>query len=387
MPLSMGAYGWIWIPAMVIAATIMAELACRVVLRRGGYFVWKPGTRLNLRIDQEALPQLPEKVRFWINDAGERSLEEAPGDNQDTYRVLVCGGSAVECYFLDDEASWAGQLQRRLRDPEALARLGKPAAYVGNIGRSGTGPSEAVAKLLHKIEPRYPRLDVIGVMIGAADIVNWMRHGCPNPMQPELTTNEIFLQHPERRFRWSLKRTALFECLRRLKGRREEIARDRVGKKLIEVRAMRANAEVLKEDTPDPAPMIERYAQWLRQAIRQGLKMADRVIIIQQPWLDTDWTEEQRAQLWNFAEGSPYSETVTTYYSLDAAGRRMARLAEEGARVAAEEGAETLDLMPALEPDLESFYDFIHLTARGSSVLADSLANRILAVTAARSAV
>lgn len=378
MPGEMDMSGWVWIPMALAAALLAAEVICRVTLHRTGYYVWKPGTRMRLKIDREALPRLSADARFWINSAGERNLAPPPTDGADTFRVLLCGGSAVECYFLDDQVSWAGQLQRRLRRPETLSRLGRGDAYVGNIGRSGTGPSEAVAKLLDKIAPRYPRLDVIGIMIGAADIVNWMRHGCPVPLQPELTTDEIFGQHPEERFGWHPTRTALYEMLRRWKNTRKEVVRDRVGKKLIEVRAMRANAQVVKDATPDPTPMVDRYVSWLRQAIRRGLQIADRVIVIQQPWFGKDWSDKERAELWNFCEGHPYSEQITTYYSLDVAADLMARLATESGRVAVEEGAETLDLMPVLEPSLDVFYDFIHLTTRGSSELADALCELIV---------
>jgi len=361
-----------------MVAIIVAELMVRVRLGRGGYFVWKPHTKLNLGIDREALPRLPDTARFHINSAGERHIGPPPArGDRDTFRVLVTGGSAVESYFLDQDTSWAGQLEQRLNAPETLAALGRRAAYVGNVGRSGTGPSEAVAKLLAKIAPRYERLDVIGIMIGAADIVNWMRHGCPVPLQPELTTDDIFLQHPEERFGWAPRSTALFEVLRRGKQAREVVERQRVGKKLIEVRAMRANAEVVKPTTPDPAPMVERYVTWLRKAVKQGLKMADRVIVIQQPWFGKDWTDEERSQLWNFAEGYPYSEVVHTYYSLECARDLMALLAREGGRAAVEAGGETLDAMPHLEPGLDTFYDFIHLTARGSSDLADALRDLI----------
>ena len=370
--------GWIWIPAVLAAGLLVAELVCRAMLRRGGYYVWKPGARMRLQIDREALPRLSPEARFWINSAGERNLASPPPDDSDTFRVVVCGGSAVECYFLDDSESWGGQLQQRLRRPETLERLGRGDAYVGNIGRSGTGPSEAVAKLLDKIAPRYQRLDVIGIMIGAADIVNWMRHGCPVPMQPELTTDEVFLQHPESPFGWAPKRTAIYETARRWNSGREETVRERVGKKLLEVRAMRANAERVKTATPEPTPMVDRYVSWLRKAIRRGLQIADRVIVIQQPWFGKDWTDAERAQLWNFAEGYPYAEHVTTYYSLDVARDLMELLAKEGGRVALEEGAETLDVMPLLEPSLDVFYDFIHLTSRGSKTLADALHDMIL---------
>lgn len=368
---------WI-VPLVGIVVVVAAELIARARLARGGYFVWKPHTKLLLHIDREALPRLPELARFEINAAGERHLRPAPskGDTG-TFRVLTTGGSAVECYFLDQDTQWAGQLEERLNRPEMLQALGAKSAYVGNIGRSGTGPSEAVAKLLDKIAPRYGRLDVIAIMIGAADIVNWMRHGCPVPLQPELETDEIFLQHPEGRFGWSPRQTALFELGRRWKHARETVERHRVGKKLIEVRAMRANAEVVKPATPDPRPMVERYVTWLERAVKRGLQMADRVILIQQPWLRKDWTEEERSQLWNFAEGYPYSETVTTYYSLECASDLMALLAREGGRAAIAAGGETLDVMPHLEPSLDTFYDFIHLTAKGSSDLADVLADLI----------
>ena len=335
---------------------------------------------MRLGIDPKALPGMPSEARFWINRDGERGDDPPPArDDASVYRVLVVGGSAAECYFLDQDASWPGVVQERLLRAENRERLGGRRAHVANLARSGTGPTEAVARVLERIRDRS-RCDVILIMAGAADIVNWMRHGTPSEIPDELSTDFLFLQHPEKRFGWHPARLALVELLRRLKQRwsAAEFRREHVGKKLIETRAMRARAEKIKDDTPDPAPMIAAYESGLRRAVEVAKTMSERVLVVRQPWFEKDHTDEENARFWNCGEGYPYSEDVKTYFSMAVTARLMQTLSDVGARICEEAAVEHLDLMPTLDRSLRTYYDFFHFTAEGASDVADAVSEVIL---------
>jgi lysophospholipase L1-like esterase len=366
---------------MLLLAPFVMEGVARWILGRQGYYVWKPGTRMRLHLDREALADLPPEVRLLINRAGERGDDPPPAAaDPSVYRILLLGGSAAECYFLDQDASWPGRVQTRLRQPENLALLGKRTVHLGNIARSGVGATEGIARILEKIADRCPRLDLILIMGGAADLVNWMRLGTPVPLPDELNTDLLFLQHPEHRFGWHPRKCALAELARRLEARfsKKEAVRHNVGKKLTEVRAMRARATTIKDATPDPAPMVERYEVWLRRAIRQARVMADRVIYLRQPWFGKDHTKEEKARFWNCGEGYPYSEEVKTYFSMDLTARLMDTLSQVGARTCDEEGVEHVDFMPHLDRSLRTYYDFFHFTAEGADDVATVVLDAIL---------
>src|SRR6267378_2877957 len=120
----------------------VAELGSRWWLRRRSrYYVWPPHARMDIRMDPDAFPELERRSRFYINADGERG-GDVRTDEPGLYRILVAGGSAVECFGLDQHSSWPGSLERLLNTPESLAALGARRVHVGNIGHSGVGSAE-----------------------------------------------------------------------------------------------------------------------------------------------------------------------------------------------------------------------------------------------------
>ena len=79
------------------------------------------------------------------------------------------------------------------------------------------------------------------------------------------------------------------------------------------------------------------------------------------------------------AAGNPQREEVRAYYSVDVLCRLMALVSERAAEVADALGVEHLDVMPILEPSLETFYDFVHFTPAGAALVAEAVASAILA--------
>src|SRR5262249_30799141 len=130
-------------------------------------------------------------------------------------RVLVAGGSACECFFLDQRRSIEGQLQQILEQPDALRRLGVPRVHVGSVARSGVG-TEALDAILAKVLPRYGQLDVLLTLVGASDVLLWLEKGAPQVIEPATwDIGDLFSCHPEGPFGWSPRRLALTEMLRR----------------------------------------------------------------------------------------------------------------------------------------------------------------------------
>ena len=109
----------------------LAELLARSWVRsRSEYFILRSYTTTLMRVDRETLPQLESEVRIAINGDGERG-PDPPKNWSDTYRVLVAGGSAAECYLLDQETSWPHVIQDELAAQSG--RLGARKVHVGNI--------------------------------------------------------------------------------------------------------------------------------------------------------------------------------------------------------------------------------------------------------------
>jgi len=362
--------------AIVLAVGI--ELSARWwIRRRRAYYVFPPGLQLRLHLDREALPELPPIARFEVNVDGERGREAPPVTRGHTlYRVLVAGGSQAEGYFLDQDATWPGALQRMLDTPEHRRRLGASAVHVGSVARSGVD-ADALARILDCVLPRYPRLDVILILVGASDMLRWLEMGASPAPPPPRSTSELFPWHPEGPFRWRPSKLAVRELLQRARRRwlipkQEHSA---TGHWLTRARTMRAQAHVIKTAMPDAAPMLKHFERRLADAIERARSQADRVVLVRQPWFDKDvYTPEEMAHMWHGGAGEAWRQRVDTYYSIEVTRQLMVQIDQVAARVATSLSVEHIDLMPVLDRSLETYYDFFHLTPKGAAAVARTIA-------------
>lgn len=361
------------------ALGVAAELCVRAwISRRGRWYVWTPYKRVLLELDRTALPDLPSEARLCFNAEGERG-GPLPRDWSHTYRVLVAGGSAAECYFLDQDTAWPAVLERRLNEPRARAARGGEPAYVGNLARSLVS-CEYITKILQKTLPRYQRLDAIVLMVGASDVVYWLEQGTPDHIEDDrLDPSYMFTQRPDGPFGWRPDTLALRRLLSLWKWKhgREVERRSGVGKRLIDLRAMRARA-VIQDQVPDPAPLVAYFERHFRALLETCLRHAPRVVVARQPWLDRSFTPEEEKRLWNFGRGRPYVEEVELYYSHRVVAELMRTIDASAARLAAELGAEPLHLLPLVHKDFDHFYDYLHLTPAGAEVVGEAVAEHLL---------
>jgi len=366
--------------ACAAAALAAAELASRAWVRASGtYFVWRPHERTRMQIDLTSLPTLEPLVRFEINAQGERG-DELGAQRQGLFRVLVAGGSAAEGYLLDQPSSWPGVLQSLLRERAALAQLGARSVHVGNIARSLV-PCETILTMLQRVLPRYESLDLVLLMVGASDAVTWMEQRCPVPLsEARFGLDYMFDEHCERRFGWKPTDWALRQLISRLTRRaRAPRIRERSGSKLVELRERRRNAARWIDSTPDPEPMLARFEANLSAMIELCRKRGARVIVVRQPWFDTELGAAEEAVMWNFCIGRPYVEKTSEYYTHPLVRGLLTRLDERAAATARRLGVEELDLRPLVAPNLANYYDYLHFTPQGARIVAEAVSRAVLA--------
>ena len=366
------------VPVVGALLFVAAEFWARARLRRRmEYFVLDPCRETVLEVDRETLPGLEPTVRIAVNSAGERG-DELPRDRAGLYRVLVAGGSAAECYMLDHGTAWPHVVQDELA--ARADELGARHVHVGNVGRSLVA-CDAVNVILQRVLPRYERLDLVILMVGASDVVAWLEQRTPAVLEESRTsTDYLFDRHPEGSFGWGPSTLALRQVLSRLHKRvfRPVGRRTRTGASLAKHRAMRARAAVAIDSVPDPAPMLEYFERHLTRTIETARTKADRVLVVRQPWLRRDFTPDEDAVLWNFGAGRPYMEEVTTYYSHGVVNQLLEAVDEAADRVVRTVGVEQVTLMDALEPTFENFYDRLHFTPQGARVVGRVVARAVL---------
>lgn len=374
----MSLIAWVVAGALGIAAlVVVAELGARFWIRaRRRYYVLPPGLRIRLEIDRPTFPQLEPVVRFDVNRDGERGGEvpRSPG----LYRVLVGGGSQAEGFLLDQYTSWPGALQRLLEQPEHLDRLGARQVHVGSIARSGVG-SEALDLILDRTLPRYPRLQLIIVLVGATDVLRWLEHDAPALPAP-VRTADCFRCHPEGPFGWKPRKMAAVELLARARRRwlRPVQGHPRAGRWITNARAMRARARDIQKTMPDPTGMLAHFEFHFRRVLARASAHADRVLVVRQPWFDKTFNEEETAHMWHGGAGQVWREEVTTYYSFEVVSRLMGLVDASAERIATDVGVEQVDLMPWLPRSLETYYDGFHHTPAGARSVATLVAAAVL---------
>jgi hypothetical protein len=124
--------------------------------------------------------------------------------------------------------------------------------------------------------------------------------------------------------------------------------------------------------------MLNFFEDQFRELLLKAKSHAKRVLVLRQPWFEKDYTPEELGHIWHGGLGNPWTEEVTVYYSTDVLCRLMALVSDRAAEVADEVGVEQLDLMPLLEPNLETYYDFVHFTPAGAAVVAKAVTAAIL---------
>jgi hypothetical protein len=348
---------------------VAIELGLRAVIaRKGQYYRYTPHWRERLDQSSIAIPGFTGTSFIEINGDGERG-DPRPALGERCYRVLVCGGSAAECYHLDQPATWAAVLQRRLNEPASLAALGAPRAHVGNVARAIL-TVEQLTMMLRKILPRYRDLDAVVLMVGAADVVNWMERGAPATI-PKLdcSLDRLFEDHPEKKWSFRPRGTAIWHTLSHINRRIRRPIVDEPGlaRWLPGVRRMRAEATTRLDEAPDPSAMLAHFEHHLRVLVRLLRGSAKRVILARQPWFEPNPSPEREATFWNFGLGRPYKETVSQYFTPRVVDDLLRRIDERATIVAKEEGVEQIELNSQLERSARTFYDELHFTPAGAA--------------------
>jgi len=364
------------------AAFVLTELGARSWLRRGDrWYVHQPYSRRRFTIATDILPQLPGEARFEANADGERG-GPVPTDPGSVLRVLVAGGSAAECFLLDQDDTSSAALEAELRRHPRVERD----VHVGNVARSLI-TCRKINAVLARVIPRLRSLDVVVLMVGASDLVDWFEAKTP----PALTEGPIRLSeyaavHPEGPFGWKPKTLALYQIARSLnvRLRRPIEVKKNAGASIAKYRAARAATQNLLTETPDPAPMLAGFETHLRELIATCRGSARHVIVAQQPWLDRDFATDEAARLWNFGQGSPYRGALDAYYDIDLVRNLMGQVDAVAARVADEMGAPRVDLRRQVPSDFMHYYDFLHHTPKGAALVGAAIAETIATLDVAK---
>ena len=367
--------------------TVFAELIARRVLASARFYVWPRFLRRENHLMPGVFPGFGPTSCISINSDGERG-EEAPAENASVLRVLIAGGSAAEGYFLDQSDTLEARLQRELNRRFRLSDQCPGSAFVSNVGRSGFS-SDKMLHLLHRVMPQHRRLDVVVMIVGASDILNWLKHRSPEELSfSEVNHKTCFEFYPGKQYQfWPWRSAALTDIWRYWRPRflrRPEVC-EGVGKHMVLLRQRRRDAKTILQSVASPEQVLQKFSRNVEEAIDLCHKVGARVLFVPQPHMDLDRVgDEQRLLIWNAAVGDPHKTNPLEYYSTSVLFRLMDEINAVAVQTARRCGASSVVVQPLMEPPALCFFDEFHFTPFGAAIVAKALAETILEVLCSR---
>ena len=320
--------------------------------------VYPPNYSLEIRV--VGIPKLPERGRLTANSLGMRTPEfsrtKAPG----CLRIVLVGGSALECWHLGDDVTIRALLERELRE-----RTGR-AVEVIFAGAWAARSYDYLASLAHRVFHLEPDLVVLAGALGDAfeELVG------RDYLMPEL---------PARGPTRSTRRLLLYVAT--------ELQLGRAVHRLLKPPRQVADIVTFTADellywyrkpprhgayVPDPNRLTARaYRENLRSAVGMARGHGVRLILATQPTLFGCERPELGPDPW-FAIGDltfPRSEVAQAIERYNDAVRD----------VAAELDAPLCDLSASFDGDVSCFYDDFHYGSVGAARTAEALADFIIA--------
>jgi hypothetical protein len=370
---------WLLAATLLGAAVVLvfAEYLLRLYISRFGRpYYTLPFTKIEMNLHPECAPALTDrKIRYEVNAEGERAGPVPRGDR--VYRVLVIGGSAAECRFLDQQKTWSAQLEKRLNTPDSLAALGVDTVHVGLMARSQLDSRGLLATVEH-LRSTLPRLDLLIVMNGLSDPLRWLDSGAPSgktaPVRDDVDYFDVC-----RATRYTWRQPALvYYLLRRIVARFRVEKHGKTGTMIAKESAARNSVKEFYRVQADPSVMFESFRQNFAASLDMLQGKAERLLVIRQPWLDrTVFTPEEERSLWSGRVGKP-GEKPPRFVSHADLLEYCRKIDGIICQVAGERNLECLDLIPSLEPRIGIFYDHFHFAPAGAAAVADTIASAVL---------
>lgn len=367
---------------ILAAMLILAEIAASLLIPPPrNFYIWPPNLEKIFTPRQDIMPGTSKRVYFRTNSYGLRSYEPVPDDD---YRILVLGGSAAECLYLNQKETWPRLLISLLKKEKPNLKV-----WVGNGGRSGQNSRDHIFHLQH-LPLRALDVDAIIILAGVNDLLLRLRRDeayDPNylkrPGAAGVQLDHAFLFVPPQ---YSIppppfyKRTGLWRMAKRIKRRYfSERPQDPEGEVLLDWRKNRRDASELREKLPEMDGALREYVSNIDRIIEFASKKGIRLIFLTQPALwKSGLTPEEESRLWMGGVGNFKARPGQPYYRAEALARGLDEYNSLLESFCRWRGVECFDLASATPGNTEIFYDDCHFTEEGSARVARLISRYLL---------
>ncbi len=343
------------------------------------YFVWRPNTQVLLHPAPDVLPGITYQVsRFTTGPDGMRARAR---EGTDRLRILAVGGSTTEELYIDDPDTWPAIIERRLSGA-ATGRV-----WVGNTGKSGLDASDNIVLMKTLGREVRPEITVVLVgwndmahsLLGVLDGVDWDKgmHQFDSARSWPIVDGG-WPGIAGLRTYWSA--LGILRLVRQwLPGFQAEFVNVNDARSYFTPRAQRERAPKTDVLPTRLQGDIARYELRLHQLALATREAGSRLVLLTQPSVYRDGAPS--GDTLAFTGGGGWIPGSAAFYSAGAIAKMIAAYNEATLRVCLDEQLACLDLAAKIAPDLQHFFDDVHLNTQGSrevgAIVADFLATTL----------
>jgi hypothetical protein len=352
----------------------VGEVAVRTKIRYFNRAVLKyPPGKIDFDFTRWHIPGVSPKVTFTVNALGLRG--PMPPQTGKVYKIITIGGSTTECIAQDDTQEWPHLLMMALNQ-----RQKELPVWVGNAGVSALTTVDH-ASCLRRL-PVLHQADLLIFLIGVNDLTAALQFGGA-PTQHVLEDRAaLFAEHAPDGVSHALgllRRSWLFALVRNSLQHLSHVIFTWRSEQDVPIGASlsgRAAGPVLP--LPDLRFALEEYAQRVRTLEQLCRQYHRRCVFLTQP---TMWRAGLSAaeQSLFYAGGVGSHGVVRGYVSASELALAMAAFNQVLLRVCREDQLECYDMAAAIPKDTSAFSDESHYNDNGTRLVADYLAERLLA--------
>lgn len=352
----------------------IGEVAVRAEVRYFNRAVLKyPPGKLNFDFSRWHILGVSPKVTFTVNALGLRG--PMPPQDGKVYRIITIGGSTTECIAQDDAQEWPHLLMVELN-----RRQKRLPVWVGNAGVSGLATVDH-ASCLRRL-PVLRQADLLIFLIGVNDLAAALLFDGASTQKVLEDRAALFAQHaPDgvSHVRGLLRRSWLLALVRNSLLHLSQIIfawRSQQDLPMGAALSGRAAGPVLP--IPDLRVALAEYAQRVRTLEQLCRQYHRRCVFLTQP---TMWRAGlSAAEQSLFYSGGVGSHGVPRgYAAVPELARAMAAYNQALLAVCREDQLECYDMAAAIPKDTSAFSDESHYNDNGTHLVADYLAERLLA--------
>ena len=355
---------------LICVVTIGVEFFTQFLIEKNDqYYIYPPYYKFMQKSNPEFTPGVYTDAHFRANELGIRSESYQGQDNV----ILILGGSTAIDVMLDQELTWAYQLQRLLTKESKWV-----STWVGNLGNSARA-SENHVDYMEKIFPYMPKPDFILVLLGANDMQLALKSSYGDG---ELNDHNLlnYNVHPDNDF---ISNFGIYRFYRQMHQwyLRDKYAFIGNGAGFKQWRDCRqsAPAHTHVDKLPDLSEMQQVMWHSLESMEYLSRQYKAKIIFITQPTLyNTSVGDAEKSVL--MAGGVGPNQVWCKdkkYYSIGALAKAMIEFNNITRRFCKTKGLDCIDLAKKLPPKLDNYYDEMHYSELGALKVATVIAQEM----------